>query len=52
MLVARAGTLEATVQARLAEQALDLIALALTAGDGHGAPFVAARQRAAATEDA
>ncbi len=34
MLAARTDTLEAPVQARLAEQALDLIALALTAGDG------------------
>jgi AraC-like DNA-binding protein len=34
MLAARTDTLEALVQARLAEQALDLIALALNAGDG------------------
>jgi AraC family transcriptional activator of tynA and feaB len=34
MLAARTDTLEAPVQARLAEQALDLIALALTASDG------------------
>lgn len=34
MLAARTGTLEALVQARLAEQALDLIVLALNVGDG------------------
>lgn len=34
MLAARSDALEAPVQARLAEQALDLIALALNAGDG------------------
>ncbi len=34
LLAARTNTLDAPVKARLAEQALDLIALALTAGDG------------------
>jgi AraC-like DNA-binding protein len=34
MLAARTDALEASVQARLAEQALDLIALALNTGDG------------------
>ena len=34
MLAARTDALEEPVQARLAEQALDLIALALTASDG------------------
>jgi AraC family transcriptional activator of tynA and feaB len=34
MLAARNGTIEGPAKARLADQALDLIALALTAGDG------------------
>ena len=39
-LAARTNTLEGPIKARLAEQALDLIALALTAGDG--APVLSA----------